>query len=462
MSQVITEAIRETAATGSYRLKAVIYVRISKDRENETSTGTQEHEARLYCQLKGWDVLAVCIDPGRSAFKRGVKRPELEKALELIECKAADVLVVWKLNRFTRSVTDFWDYWSRINKAGGAFASVTESLDSSTAMGRGVIGLLASFAEMESEVKSDQAKAWNDGRLRDGLAPQGQRPYGYERHSGQLHINESEADIIRQAAARIVAGGSLKSIIRDFKPVSSRGMAMTPRGLRSTLMNPTTAGYRKGPAGLLVEGNWPAILKPELWEQVCDVLSDVSRKTSPSNGHKHLLSGIMTCGKPECNGSKVGARNWVTRKQEQAQRYQCLNCGNSIWLKDADEAVSARLLALVGQDDWQALKTQGRGYDPAVIQSLEDEAAQYVAMATKGTIKPEQLETIMEGINARMASAMGDEPLDLPDVEHLADGWDGMTLLDKRRCLKGLLSAVVLNPANGVRGIARLQTERVA
>ena len=444
--------------------RAVIYVRISKDRDNETSTGTQEHEARLFCELKGWEVIAVCVDPGRSAFKRGVKRPELERALELVEVGAADVLVVWKLNRFTRSVTDFWDYWSRINEAGGQFASVTESLDTTSAMGRGVVGLLASFAEMESEAKSDQSKAWNDGRVRNGQVPQGPRPYGYDRSLNTLTINPDEAEVIRQAAKRILTGGSLRSVITDFTPTSSRGdQPLTTRGLRSALMNPTTAGVRVS-KGEVITGTWEPVLDRETWEQVCEALRSPERKTNHSgNQPLNLLSGIMACGKTDCDGF-IGPRNWLIRKGPQkgtmTQRYQCRECGNSIWKDQADEAVSARLLSLVPQAEWESLRTQGRGYNPQVIQALEDEAASYIAMAAKGTIKPEALNTIMQGINERMASATGDEPLDLPAVENLEEGWKVMSISDKRRVLRVVLASVTLNPSCAGKGIERIVTER--
>lgn len=442
--------------------RAVIYVRISKDRENETSTSTQEFEARQFCSLKGWEVVKVCVDPGRSAFKRGVKRPELEMALELVECGAADVLLVWKLDRFTRSVTDFWDYWTRIDAAGGSFASVKEMLDTGTSMGRMMVGILASFAEMESAMKSERSKSWNDGRVRDGQVPQGPRPYGYDRTKNTLTQKPEEAEIVLKAAEMMLEGKSVKETLRVLAPVSVQGMAMSRNGLRSMLTNPTTAGYRLGDDGELVKGCWEGIITREQHEALCALFADPSRKTYGTTERKHLLSGILTCGKPECEGSKVGARNWVKRSGQEAQRYQCLNCGNSIWKDDADEAITARLFDLVGQAEWEAFRTQGRGYNPQVIQALEEEAEKYLAMAAKGIMKPEQLESLLEGVNERLVSATGDEPLDLPAVDNLAEGWAGMNLMDQRRVLKALLAEVTLMPANGVRGIARLKTERVS
>lgn len=442
--------------------RVVIYIRISKDRENETSTGTQEFEARAHCEVKGWEVIAVCVDPGRSAFKRGVKRPELEQALELVEVGAADILLVWKLDRFTRSVTDFWDYWTRISNAGGAFVSLKDDIETVTAKGRMMLGIIASFAEMESEMKSERTKSWNDGRKREGATPPGPRPYGYDRTPNTLTINEPEAKVIREAAKRILLGGSLKSVIAEMAPTSSRGgKPMTYRGLRNTLLADTTYGYRRAEDGSIIKGCWAPILDEQTYAQMTALLTDPSRRTGTTNQVRHMLTGIMVCGKADC-GDTVGVRNWVNRSKAvgKAQRYQCKSCGNSLWHDDADEAVTAFLMSAVPQEDWQTLKIQGRGYNPAIIAELEDEAESYVAMAQRGTIKPAQLESIMQGINERIASAMGDEALDLPDVANLAESWETMSVTDKRRVLKGVGITITLMPANGVRGIDRLQVTK--
>lgn len=448
--------------------KVVIYIRLSREHDASDSLRNQQHECEQYCKLKGWEIIKVCQDPGRSAFKRGVKRPELEQALELVEVGAADILLVWKLDRFTRSVTDFWDYWSRIKAAGAAFASVMDSIETVTPQGRMMVGILASFAEMESEMKSQRTRAWNDGRKRDGEVPQGPRPYGYDRTTNCLTINEDEAKVIREAARRILDGGSLNSIITEFQPLSSRStedepQPLTTRGLRSALLNPTTAGKRES-KGKLISGMWLPILDLEQWTQVGEALRAPERKTNHSgNQPLNLLSGIMTCGKAECGGF-IGPRNWLIRKGPQkgttTQRYQCRNCGNSIWKDQADDAVSARVLDLVPQADWESLRTQGRGYNPQVIQALEDEAASYRRMAGKGLMKPDELEEMLTLLNERMASAVGDEPLDLPAIDNLAEGWKPMSIADKRRVLKVVLSSVVLNPSATGKGIARIITER--
>lgn len=441
--------------------RVVIYARISKDRTDQTSIGTQIESCTQYAASKGWEVVDTFTDVGRSAFK-GVTRHELDKALHLIDVGAANVLLVWKLDRFTRSTRDFHGYWQRIKEAGGVFASVTESFDTSTAMGRAMVGIIITFAELESAQKSDRADEWNKHRLATGAVPCGPRPFGYNRVNRMLEVNESEAAWLRTSAARLLEGDSLRAIINASEVIGSRGTPLTYRGLRAALTNPTTAGFRQDDEGELIKGSWEPIIDEGTFTALRELLTDPARKTSPHDTKvRHLLGGILTCDKDGCTDRYMQVRNWHHRGQPNRQRYTCRGCGNSIFADQADEAITAYLMDLVPQDDWNKLRTQGRGYNPLVVAELESEAASFVAMAARGTIKPEALATIMEGINDRMASAMGDEALDLPDVDNLATEWEALPVADKRRVLRAVFESVTLSPSTpSAKGIARLDAMR--
>lgn len=438
--------------------RCVIYVRISKDRENETSTTTQEAEARAYATRKGWDVAAVCVDPGRSAFKRGVKRPELEQALSMVETGQAQVLLVWKLDRFARSVVDFFDYWQRLQNAGGEFASVVETFDTTTPMGRLMILIVASFAEMESDMKRERTQSWNDHLTANGSAPLGPRPYGYVRTgSHELTIDPVEADLIREAAAHILKGDSLRATIKALKPVSSKStdehqIPMSARGLRSVLMSPTTAGLRKSDAGFIT-GSWAPILDRETWEAVTVTLGDPSRKLMKGNHIKHLLSGIMSCG--ACGGM-MGIRKWKPAGREGQWRYTCRDCNhNSIFQGPADNVIRERI-ATVDQATWAALRTQGKGYDPTVIAAIEADQAEIAAMLAADAITLAQFKIMNAGLTQRMASATGEASLNLPDVDNIAEAWDSLLVLDQRQVISVLFDEVKLEPSNGHRGPDRI------
>src|SRR3982750_954761 len=99
--------------------RVIAYIRISKDRETQTSIETQELEIRRYCDFKGWEVVKVMGDPGKSAYKKGTLRPEYNQAIKMIESGQADAIVVFRLDRFSRSVDEFWTALQAIANAGG-------------------------------------------------------------------------------------------------------------------------------------------------------------------------------------------------------------------------------------------------------------------------------------------------------------------------------------------------------
>lgn len=448
--------------------KVVIYLRVSQDRDDQQSIENQHRECLAYAEAKGWQVVDICQDLGKSGYKPGVKRPGFDQAMNLVRTKQADVFLVWKVSRFIRRIREFHMFLNDLVKAGGAFDSVTDPVDYSTASGELLLAMTAGFAQMESAAKADFAKSWNDGRTAKGAVPQGPRPLGYDRVSREdasrdqqgnlitLIPNPREAEAISYAAKTLLAGGSLRGIMKDLKAFpGTKDTTLTTRGLRSALMNPTTAGLRAvkedGEVTGYVEGCWQAILPREQWEAVCGVLNDPERRKQSTNEVRHLLSGIMVCG--SC-GSKFGARKWKQNggKGYQGYRYTCFQCFNSAGKEVLETAVKERLLALVDQAAWQALKERGRGYNPDVIKGIEAEQVKLAEMFRAGDITSmDAFQMLNSTLVERMAQATGAEPLNLPDVKNLAESWDSMNVLDQRKVLTVVFQQIKLDPANGTR-----------
>lgn len=457
---------------GTKNLRVVIYLRISQDRDDQQSIENQERESRAYAQLKGWEVVAVLSDVGKSGYKRGVKRPGFDQAMNMVRTNQADVFLVWKVSRFIRRIREFHMFLDDlVTKANGQFDSVTDPVDYMTASGELLLAMTAGFAQMESAAKADFAKSWNDGRTAKGAVPQGPRPFGYDRIPRDeakrtptglaitLVPNPTEADVLRVAAGWLLEGKTLRSIVKSLDGLmGSKEAPLTSRGLKSALVNPTTAGLRAvkdedGQVTEYVQGCWEAILPREQWEAVRELLQDPDRATHiPGNAISHLLSGIMTCGKDGC-GAKFGSRKWKQNagKGYEGYRYTCFNCYNSATEKAVDDAVKARLLSLVDQQAWQQLKELGRGYDPAVIAGIENDQRKLAARYKAGEFPMDIYLDLNKELSTRLAQATGAEPLDLPDVENLAESWDAMSVMDKRRVLNVVFSQIKMDPANGTR-----------
>ena len=417
--------------------RAVVYVRISKDRRNETSTATQEQECRALCIKRGWEVVKVECDQGRSAFKNGTKRPAFDRALKLIDRRTADVIVVWKLDRLHRGIVDFWATWQRINAAGGQLVSVTDDLDTTRTAGKIMVGLIAGFAEMESEVKSDRATAWHAGRRARALPPTGQTLFGYRRVDDGLEIVEEYAEAIRAAAKDVIEGGrTLRSIVREWNERGLRSARWTHYGVKIVLTS-LTLSARREIEGVLVEGAWPAILDVETADRVRAILLDPHRRVSPTNQRRWMLSGIASC---ECGGPVL------SRSHQKGTRYACRRCGKSIGAKVLDAYVTEALFTVVTPKVWAARQRAGTpGVD---VDALAEEIAELARMYADNEIDLATFKVMKAGAERKVAEAKL-EPVELPALDDLRAGWESLPADDRALVVTAFCNSITLSPGRG-------------
>ena len=421
----------------------VIYTRISKDRREQTSLASQERACRAYAADRGWNVIAVEREQGVSAYKRDVKRPALERALRTIELGAANIVIVWKLDRFARSVRDFTALDERLTKVKAEFVSVTDGFDTSTAMGRAMRQIAAVFAELESGIKSERILEWHEERRIQAAPPVGPTPFGYQRVAGELVVVEEEAAEIRKAAAAILEGASIRSISSDWDtraigtPWASRERKhWGHRGVKHILVSPTTSGRREI-AGVLIEGNWPAILDVATADELRAKLLDPQRRVGPGSDRRWMLAGFAECA---CGGP-IGSKPHVA-----GPRYFCRTCHKSIAAKLLDDHVSASLLAAVDRPRWEQARRAGRA--PAVDTEalgarLREIAGDYAA----GRVDRE----VYEAAKLEQAKVIADAEgtaVELPDVDDLRAAWVELGPEQKLLAVAAFIDRVVLHPAS--------------
>jgi site-specific DNA recombinase len=423
-------------------MSAVALIRASVDAEDRTTLLTQRTEIQDWADKNGVTITQWIVEDGKSGYKPGTPRPGHDEALQIIQRKQSQLLVVWKLDRLIRNVMGFAEEWAIINKAGGEFVSVVEEwADTTTAMGRLMLLIVAAFAEMESEMKRDRALPHARYRATNGLPPGGPRPYGYDRVDGSLILRPDEVSVIQSIAQALLDGNSMASQLREFQPMGTCGTPMTQVGLRKMLMSPTVAGLRKH-GGEFYEGNWPAILDRETWDTLAVMFADPSRRTNYSDGKPaHLLTGILRCS--DCQ------TNLVRKLHPRGLRYLCMGCGRSISMAVADEAVEAFLLSSIDANAWRNLSTQGKGYDPAVIEAMEEEMGILDEMRKLGELDIHEWREQRNAIRDRISAATNEEPLRLPEIADLQSGWAGLTLQDKRMVITSLLDSIILTRGDG-------------
>jgi DNA invertase Pin-like site-specific DNA recombinase len=137
-------------------MRAAVYARVSTNNHHQDPE-VQLRDIRAFCQYKGWEIVETYIDKGVSGAK--ASRPALNKMMADAAEKKFDVVIVWKFDRFARSAQHMLKALETFNSHGIAFASVTESIDTSTPMGKMLFTVLAALAEMERSITVERIHA---------------------------------------------------------------------------------------------------------------------------------------------------------------------------------------------------------------------------------------------------------------------------------------------------------------
>lgn len=445
--------------------RAAIYTRLSKDRPEERSRADQEADCRALCQVKGYAVAAVHTDL-ESGYRRSARRPGYEALLGDLEAGVVDAVVVWKLDRLTRQgIRQVGPLLDALEGAGAVLVSVHDSIDTSTAMGEGVLGLLASMAKGESEANSlrtRRAKAHHaaNGRPKDG----GPRAFGLTRDWFETVPEEVEA--IHEAARRVLAGESLRRIVLDWR---ARGIRTSTNGqwstqaLRDLLRQPRLCGQRIHRGEVVAEGDWPTILDPPTCAKLRAVLDDPSRRHKGAG--RHLLTGLLRCGK--CGGRLRTSAPGGTRKYGCPPKPDGCN-GVAILAEPLEELITeAVLIRLDTPALAQAMADMARDESDAhAVTELHARLDELAEMWSAGELSRREWLTAKEGVEQRLESAeavlrrqTAGAALDQLEPGVLRASWTELNTDRRRAILAAVVNGVAIGPA--LRGRNRFDPKRV-
>jgi site-specific DNA recombinase len=218
-------------------LKAVrcaIYTRVSTDHGLEqdfNSLDAQSDASQAYIRSQahaGWILVRTKYDDG--GFSGGnTERPALQRLLEDVRATKIDVIVVYKVDRLTRSLADFAKLVELFDQHNVSFVSVTQQFNTTTSMGRLTLNVLLSFAQFEREVTSERIRDKIAASKRKGLWVGGVVPLGYDSKDRKITINDTEADCVRTIFEGYLKLGSLNLLMADLR---QRGIATKLRKLK--------------------------------------------------------------------------------------------------------------------------------------------------------------------------------------------------------------------------------------
>ena len=275
------------------RIRCAIYPRKSTEEGLEQEFNSLDAQAEA-CKAfvasqrhEGWELIDRAYDD--SGISGGhINRPALQRLMQDIDEKQVDQIVVYKIDRLTRSLADFARLVDRLDKAEASFVSVTQSFNTGTSMGRLTLNVLLSFAQFEREVTAERIRDKIAASKKMGLWMGGGVPLGYDAEGRVLKINEDEAKSIRSlydlyethralnVVTREAELAGIRSRRRKTRAGDWRGGNMLSRGhVHYILTSPIYAG-RIPHKGKAYEGQHPAIINAKRWDRIQAMLKEHS------------------------------------------------------------------------------------------------------------------------------------------------------------------------------------------
>src|SRR5689334_23034123 len=209
--------------TGSAKaVRCAIYTRVSTDQKLEqdfNSLDAQFDASQAYIRSQahaGWTLLRGKYDDG--GFSGGnTDRPALQRLLEDVRASKVDVIVVYKVDRLTRSLADFAKLVELFDRHNVSFVSVTQQFNTTTSMGRLTLNVLLSFAQFEREVTSERIRDKVAASKRKGIWVGGRTPIGYEMKDGKITVAANEAEQVRLIYRQYLELSGVNELVRDLR-----------------------------------------------------------------------------------------------------------------------------------------------------------------------------------------------------------------------------------------------------
>ncbi len=314
-------------------LRCAIYTRKSSEEGLEqgfNSLDAQREACEAFIksqQHEGWKLIPAFYDDG--GYSGGnMERPALKQLLQDIDQKKINVVVVYKVDRLTRSLADFAKIVEQFDAKGVSFVSVTQQFNTTSSMGRLTLNVLLSFAQFEREVTGERIRDKIAASKAKGMWMGGTPHMGYIAHERTLKINEEQASLVCHIYERYLALGTVRLLKKelDLQGISTPkrltsterqfgGRAFSRGHLYKILTNPVYIG-KIVHRDQIYEGQHPAIIEIAIWDQVQAQLlsnrqSETKRRSTPSDS---LLLGLVV--------DESGHRLIPSHSQKRSKRYR--------------------------------------------------------------------------------------------------------------------------------------------
>lgn len=311
-------------------MRIATYRRVSTEMQADEGFSLEAQKSRLqsYIDSQGWRLVEDYVDEGFSA--KNTERPALKRLMEDIKKDKFDVVLVYRLDRLVRSVVDLHELLSLFEKHNVKFKSATEVFDTTSAMGRLFITMVAAMAQWERENLSERVHFGMKQMVLEGKRAGAKPPFGYDLQDKQLIINEEEAKWVRYIFEQYQTKGqqTIAGALNDMGIKTKSGSRWRSPVVYTVVTNPIYAGfirwnYRKASGiktgnEVIVKGEHEPIISKEQFDTVQEIIQ--KRTGKGFKGHTHYpFTGVLKCAR--CGSPMIGASR--KRKHGVYRFYRC-------------------------------------------------------------------------------------------------------------------------------------------
>jgi site-specific DNA recombinase len=401
------------------QFRCAVYTRKSSEEgldQDFNSLEAQREAGEAYVRSQaheGWKLIADRFDDG--GFSGGdMQRPALARLMALIRDGKIDVIVIYKIDRLTRSLTDFARLAETFDKHGVSFVSVTQQFNTTTSMGRLMLNVLLSFAQFEREITGERIRDKIAASKKKGMWMGGNVPMGYDVKDRQLLINEADGETIRTVFRLYLEEGNVPALLDRLRHDNIGTAVRTTAKGRTTGDRPFTRGhlYKLLSSPIYIgriphkktshPGQHPAIIDRVLWEAVQSQLATNTQgprsRRRRAASHPSLLAGILY--------SDAGHRfvPMHANKGSRRYRYYVEGSGSAARIESVSEEVAG---IQIGEPDVSSNATPTRlpahEIETAVLAALRNGLKDHRELPARlGDIAPDQMPGVFAS-SARLA-----------------------------------------------------------
>jgi DNA invertase Pin-like site-specific DNA recombinase len=324
--------------TAERRLICAIYTRKSTEEgldQNFNSLDAQRDACENYIasqKSEGWLMARERYDDG--GFSGGnMERPGLKKLLEDVRSGMVDIIVVYKIDRLSRSLADFAKLVEIFDEHKVTFVSVTQAFNTTTSMGRLTLNILLSFAQFERELAGERVRDKIAASRQRGIWMGGMPPLGYDVADRKLIPNPEEAKIVREMFTRFAAMPSMATLVRDMrakgvtskswttaKGIERQGKLITKGYVYKVFKNPVYIGMAAY-KGQQYPGEHSAIIDQEVWDTVQELLKAGDKHVKGGAGMRETKAPSMLRGLIFSPKGRAFTPGWTSKGPKQYRYY---------------------------------------------------------------------------------------------------------------------------------------------